>query len=91
MGQFRKFGSRQKTKQRLRNLTKVSLSKSVKLTGYSHLLQNQTRTTSLSIDSESPIIRISSEVGLEFFMKALSRAIRTWFSIEVRFLRRLPI
>ena len=56
-----------------------------------YLLQNQTRTTSLSSDRLSLIIRISSEVGFEFLMKAFCNDTRTELSIDVRFLRRLPI
>ena len=56
-----------------------------------YLLQNQTRTTSFSIQRLSPIIRISSEVGFGFLMKARSSATLTVLSIEVRFLRLLPI
>lgn len=54
------------------------------------LLQNQTLTTSFSIERLSASIEISSEVGLGFWMKARSRATRTLVSIEVRFFRRRP-
>ena len=55
-----------------------------------YLLQNQTRTTSFSMLRLSPIDLISSDVGFGFLMKALSRDIRTWLSIEVLFFRRFP-
>lgn len=55
------------------------------------LLQNHTRTTSFSMHSPSASIVISSDVGFGFCRKAFSKATRTLVSIEVRFLRRLPI
>ena len=55
-----------------------------------YLLQNHTRTTSFSILRLSPIIRISSDAGLGFLIKALSSATRTWLSMDVRFFRRFP-
>jgi hypothetical protein len=42
------------------------------------------------MQSWSPMILISSELGLGFLRKALSKENRMLFSIEVRFFRRLP-
>jgi len=55
------------------------------------LLQNQTLTTSFSIQRESARWVISSEVGFGFWRKALSRDTLTVVSILVRFFRRRPI
>ena len=55
-----------------------------------YLLQNHTLTTSFSILRLSPIILISSETGLGFLIKALSRAIRMFESMDVRFFLRFP-
>jgi len=54
------------------------------------LLQNQTLTTSFSMFKLSPMIRISSDVGLGFLMNAFSRATLTVFSMDVLFFLRLP-
>ena len=54
-------------------------------------LQNQTRTTSFSMQRERPSMEISSEVGFGLCRKARSRATRTPVSMEVRFFRRRPI
>ena len=53
-------------------------------------LQNQTRTTSFSMLRLSATYAISSDVGLGFWLNALSRAIRTVVSMEVLFLRLRP-
>lgn len=54
-------------------------------------LQNHTRTTSFSMQSESASIDISSEVGFGLERNAFSKATRTVVSILVRFLRLRPI
>ena len=55
-----------------------------------YLLQNQTRTTSFSIDRPSANMAISSDVGLGLARKAFSKATRTLVSIDVRFFLRRP-
>ena len=70
--------------------TRISLQKEF-LQIVFYLLQNQTRTTSFSMQRLFPTARISSDVGFGFLKKALSKAIRTVFSIEVRFFLRFPI
>ena len=54
-------------------------------------LQNHTRTTSFSILNWSARSVISSDVGLGFCRKALSRATRTVVSMDVLFFLRRPI
>ena len=54
-------------------------------------LQNQTRTTSFSMQSESASIDISSDVGFGFVRKAFSNATLTVVSMLVLFFRRRPI
>lgn len=54
-------------------------------------LQNQTRTTSFSMERPSASTAISSDVGLGFCTNAFSSATRTLVSMLVRFLRRRPI
>lgn len=56
-----------------------------------HLLQNQTRTTSFSMPRLSARMEISSEVGFGFSKNAFSSATLTLVSIEVLFFLRLPI
>lgn len=63
----------------------------VKLKISAHLLQNQTRTTSFSMQRLSASMEISSEVGFGLRMNAFSKATLTLVSIEVLFLRRLPM
>lgn len=54
-------------------------------------LQNHTRTTSFSMDRLSAKIEISSDVGLGFALNAFSNEYLMDVSMDVRFLRRLPI
>lgn len=54
-------------------------------------LQNHTRTTSFSIDRLSANTDISSDVGLGFALNAFSNEYLMDVSIDVRFLRRLPM
>lgn len=64
---------------------------SIKLEISAHLLQNQTRTTSFSMQRLSASMEISSEVGFGFCMNAFSKATLTLVSMEVLFFRRLPM
>lgn len=61
------------------------------LFSFCRLLQNQTLTTSFSIQRLSASIVISSDVGFGLAMNAFSKATLTLVSIEVLFFRRLPI
>lgn len=56
-----------------------------------HLLQNQTLTTSFSMPRLSARREISSDVGFGFCKNAFSNATRTLVSIDVLFFLRLPI